>query len=260
MLSKNADNEVIVAVDHGLHHGVFERFEDPEATLETLLDTGVDGFLAGVPFFRRFEDQLDAHSNMIKIATIDLIHNSTFPGEDEGTEIHQQVFSVEEAARIGADAIEAALVSGREDPDVLEQNTNFIVSASETARQFDLASVVEPTLWGKRADNELHAERLAHANRIGFELGADVLKSPYPGDPDSFEPIVDNAPLPVYIAGGPATETDREALGMVKGAMDVGANSVMIGRNIWQREDPAEIVAQMSAIVHGGATVDEALE
>ncbi len=260
MLSNHSDNAVIVALDHGLNHGVFDHFEDPETTLKILLKSSVDGLLAGVPFLRQFEEQINANSDLIKIATIDHFHNSTLPGEDEGTEIHQQVFSVEEAARIGADAIKTALVYGREDPAVLEQNIRFIAGASETARQFDIASVVEPTLWGTRADDELHAGRLAHANRIGFEIGADVLKSPYPGDPESFEPIVSNAPLPVYIAGGPPMETDREALKMVEGAINVGANGVMIGRNIWQHEDPQAIIAQISAIVHEGSTVEEILE
>jgi len=260
MLPTSSGNAVVVAIDHGLHHGVFERFEDPEATLENLLETGVDGILAGVPFLRQFEETIESYPDLVTIATIDLLHNSTFPGEDDGTEIHRQVFSVEEAARTGADAIKSALVYGREDPDVLEENVRFVAEASETARQYGLLSVVEPTLWGKLAEDELHAGRLAHANRIGFEIGADVLKSPYPGDPDSFDPIVSNTPLPVYIAGGPATDSDREALGMVRGAMDAGANGVMFGRNIWQRENPAEVVAQIDAIVHDGATVDEVLD
>lgn len=259
MLHTDSGNAVIVAIDHGLHNGVNEQFEDPETTLANLLDTDIDGILAGIPFIRRFQGMLERYPGLTTIATIDQLHNSTFPGENDGTEIHHQVFSVEEAARLDADAIKSALVYGREDPAVLEQNLSFVARASERARELGIPSVVEPTLWGKLAEDDLDADRLAHANRIAFELGADILKSPYPGDPASFEPIVSNAPLPVYIAGGPAVDTDREALGMVKGAMDIGARGVMIGRNIWQRDDPASMIRAIGEIVHEGAAVDDVL-
>lgn len=259
MLHTESGNAVIVAIDHGLHNGVYERFEDPQATLETLLETDIDGILAGIPFIRQFQDTLERYPGLKTIATIDQLHESTFPGESDGTEIHHQVFSVEEAVQLGADAIKSALVYGRKDPEVLEQNLKFVASASERARELGIPSVVEPTLWGQLAEDDLDAGRLANANRIAFELGADILKSPYPGDPASFEPIVSNSPLPVYIAGGPAVDTDRQALEMVKGAMDVGSRGVMIGRNIWQREDPASMIRAISGIVHAGATVDDVL-
>jgi class I fructose-bisphosphate aldolase len=62
----------------------------------------------------------------------------------------------------------------------------------------------------------------------------------------------------MYIAGGPAVDTDREVLEMVRGACDAGALGVMFGRNIWQRDDPAAVIDALSSIVHDDATVEEA--
>jgi len=258
LFDRNSGNAVVVALDHGQHNGVYDRFEDPGETLDAVLASGADGVIAGVPFLRRFADRFDAHPDVDRIATIDLLHSSTFPGESEGAEIHRQVFSVAEAARIGADAVKAALVYGREDPDVLEENLRFVAEAAEEARAVGLDSVIEPTLWGQRAEDALDADRLANANRVGFEVGADVLKSPYPGSPEAFAPIVENAPVPVCIAGGPATEDDREALEMVAGAMEAGARGVMIGRNVWQRPDVAGMVRAIRAVVHEGADASTA--
>ena len=254
------DRSVVVAIDHGLHSGVVSRFEEPAAILEAVLAGGADGIIAGVPFIRQFESTLDAYPSVARIATIDLLHSSTFPGESETAEIHEQVFSVEAAAAVGADAIKAALVYGREEPAVLAENTRFIARAAERAGRHGIDAVIEPTLWGQRADDKLDAERLASANRIGFEIGADVLKSPYPGSADDFAPIVDNAPVPVLIAGGPATDRDLDALAMVRGAMDAGANGVMMGRNVWQRDDPGAMVQAIRAIVHEDATPEQANE
>lgn len=258
MFDASSGAAVVVAIDHGQHFGVLDGFEDPAATLESVLDGRPDGLIAGVPFLRRFDGLIPAE--VTRIATVDVFQDSTLPGEDENAEIHRQVFSVEAADRAGADAIKAALVYGREEPAVLGRNLEFVGEIGEAARRIGLETVVEPTLWGERAEDEHDPRGLAHVNRIGFEMGADVLKSPYPGDPDAFEAIVDNAPVPVLIAGGPATESDRDALGMVREAMDAGASGVMIGRNIWQRDDTAAMVDAMGALVHEDASVGQALE
>jgi class I fructose-bisphosphate aldolase len=250
------EDAVVAAIDHGLHWGSYDDFADPEATLRTLLEANVDGLLAGVPFFRRFRSVIEEY-DVHRIATLDLLHNSTIPGGDDGSEIHTQVFSADAAVEAGADAAKMALVYGRSDPAVLSKNLEFVGDGAETCKQVDLPLVVEPTLWGQRIEDEFNGDMLADAARIASELGADLLKLPYPGA-DEFVPIVDHAPVPVYIAGGPAVENDREVLEMVAGARDAGGRGVMFGRNIWQREDPVAVVDAFRRIIHDGASVDDA--
>lgn len=250
------EDAVVVAIDHGLHWGSYDDFTDPEATLRELLEANVDGLLAGVPFFERFESLIDNY-DVRRIATLDLLHDSTIPGRDDGSEIHTQVFSPEAAAQVGADAAKVALVYGRSDPAVLAENVEFVADAAHACNDAGLPLVVEPTLWGQEIDDEFDGKLLADAARIAFELGADVLKTPYPGAA-GFAPIVENAPVPVYIAGGPAVESDREVLEMVAGARDAGGCGVMFGRNVWQRQNPAAVVDVLRRIVHEGADVEEA--
>jgi DhnA family fructose-bisphosphate aldolase class Ia len=252
--------QVIVAIDHGLNWGIYEGFENPQATLETVLKNDPDGILASVPFIRRFQDTIEEYSNIRTIATIDLLHDSTLPGDRGDAEIHSQVFDVETVANLGVDAMKVALVYGRDDPAILEKNINFVANAAQRGRELGIPLIVEPTLWGNRIEDDLDPEYLANANRLAFELGADILKSPYPGNRESFAPIADNAPQPLYIAGGPAAESDTEVLEMVRGAMDEGALGIMFGRNIWQHEDPGRIIDALSTIVHEDASVETATE
>ena len=254
MTDASFGRSVIVALDHGLHWGVYDGFEDPGETLDHVLDADPDGILASVPFLRRFESRIAA-AGVHTIGTIDLLYDSTLPGQHEDAEIHTQVFSAADAADV-ADAAKVALVYGRDDPEVLKENAEFVARASEACRAADIPLVVEPTLWGNRVTDEFDPDLLAHANRLAFELGADILKSPYPTA--GFEPIAANAPQPMYIAGGPAVDTDREVLEMVRGACDAGALGVMFGRNIWQRDDPTAVIDALSSIVHDDATVEEA--
>lgn len=247
---------VFVALDHGLHWGAYDGFENPEELLKRVLEADPDGILASVPFLRRYQELVNSY-DVHTIGTLDLLHDSTLPGVQDGAEIHSQVFSAEYAADI-ADAAKVALVYGREDPAVLQENIKLVASASEAYRGTNTPLIVEPTLWGARADDEFDLEYLTHANRIAFELGADILKSPYP--PEGFERIVGNAPQPVYIAGGPTVDTDREVLEMVWNACDKGAEGIMFGRNIWQRDDPTAIIEALTAIVHDESSVDEAIK
>ena len=260
MLDLDSDSAVIVAMDHGLNWGVQPGFEDPEATLSAVLDGDPDGVLAGVPFLRRFEALLDDHPDVDRVATLDLFHESTLPGVREDAEIHRRVFGPQAAIDAGADAAKVALVYGRHAEATLETNLVETAEAAESCRERGLPLVVEPTLWGERIDDELDPTYIRNATRVAFELGADVLKCHYPGDPEAFGRIAGDAPVPVYIAGGPAADTDLAALRMVADAVGAGARGVMIGRNIWQRDDPAGMIDAVGAVVHEGVAPEAAAD
>ncbi|MBS7287920.1 MAG: fructose-bisphosphate aldolase, partial [Candidatus Freyarchaeota archaeon] len=103
-------------------------------------------------------------------------------------------------------------------------------------------------------------DTIAHASRLGAELGADVVKTPYTGDPETFRKVVEGCPVPVVIAGGPKAETDADVLRMVRGAMDAGAVGVAMGRNAFQHENPVAIVRAVVEIVLNDVDVEEAAE
>jgi len=103
------------------------------------------------------------------------------------------------------------------------------------------------------------ASNLGHAVRLGEELGADILKTSYSGDPESFERVVESTDAPVIMAGG-SPGTDREMLENVRGAMDAGAAGVSMGRSIFQHDEPEAMASAVSSIVHEDATPNEALD
>ena len=92
------------------------------------------------------------------------------------------------------------------------------------------------------------------------ELGVDIVKTNYTGDPDSFKEVVDGALVPVVIAGGPKVETNEELLQMVKDSIEVGGAGVAFGRNLFQAENPGKITRAISEVVHNDLEVEEALK
>ena len=54
---------------------------------------------------------------------------------------------------------------------------------------------------GPKINDEKDPEVVAHAARLGAELGADIIKTNYTGDPDTFKEVVKGCPAPIVIAG-----------------------------------------------------------
>ena len=71
---------------------------------------------------------------------------------------------------------------------------------------------------GPKVKNGYDVSVVKHAARVGAELGADIVKVPYTGSPESFREVVEGCFVPVVIAGGEKMETDRDILEMVKGS------------------------------------------
>jgi fructose-bisphosphate aldolase/2-amino-3,7-dideoxy-D-threo-hept-6-ulosonate synthase len=113
---------------------------------------------------------------------------------------------------------------------------------------------------GPSIKNPHDPEVVALAARAGAELGADIIKTNYTGDPDSFKNVVRGCPVPVIIAGGPKMKSDSDMLETIEGAMGAGAKGVAIGRNVFQHESPTEMTKAIARIVHEGRSSAEALE
>ena len=102
----------------------------------------------------------------------------------------------------------------------------------------------------KHANPPRYTQLVAHAARIGMELGADVIKTPYTGSPETFATVVDAIrPVPVVIAGGPLC-SEAQALSDARGAVAAGAHGVSFGRNVFDREDPARMLQLLHSAVH----------
>jgi class I fructose-bisphosphate aldolase len=115
-------------------------------------------------------------------------------------------------------------------------------------------------LPGGFSNPQLHtAENTRVACRIAAELGADVIKTKYTGDGKSFSEVVTGCYCPIVVLGGKKMGSDRELLVMVRDAIAAGAAGVVLGRNVWQRSNPRELVSALSRIIHENASLEESM-
>jgi len=167
------------------------------------------------------------------------------------------VCSVERALKMGADGVSIHINIGADEEPEMLQDAHRVV---ESSREWGLPLIAMMYPRGKKIKDENAPEVVNIAVRAGAELGADIVKTNYTGDIDSFKYIVKSVHVPVIIAGGPKTDTIQDLLQLVYDSIQAGGKGVAFGRNVFQAEDPIKIVKALSKIVHHNYTVGEVLK
>jgi len=90
---------------------------------------------------------------------------------------------------------------------------------------------------------------VAHAARLGWELGCDVIKTTWTGDIDSFKIVTSSVPIPILVAGGEKQDNFSETIDMVRKAIEAGAAGVCMGRQIFESENPENCIKLLKEIV-----------
>ena len=250
IMNRSTKRTIIVPMDHGVSSGPIEGIRDIKLAVDRVAEGGANAVVL--------------HKGMVRAG-----HRGG--GRDIGLIVHLSastdlspskndkvlVCSVEEAIRLGADAVSIHVNIGADLEREMLRDFGVVSRACEEW-QIPLLAMVYGR--GPKIENQYDPKVVAHCARIGAELGADIVKVPYSGDPESFRLATEGSPIPVVIAGGPKMKSERDVLEMVHGAIKAGASGLSIGRNIFQAKDPALMVRAMAKIVHEGGTVEEALQ
>lgn len=160
--------------------------------------------------------------------------------------------SIDEVLRLNAAAVGCSIFIGSDHEKQTVMNLAKLVNECSTYG----IPVMAVTAVGKELEKR-DARFLALAARMFAEIGADVVKTYWCED---FEKVVEGCPVPVVIAGGPKVETEKEVFDFVYDGMQRGAAGLNLGRNVWQNPHPVAIMRALQAIIHEGATNDEAHE
>jgi class I fructose-bisphosphate aldolase len=248
------DRTLLLAMDHGLEHGPSDFSPVPETVdPETVFDIGT-------------------HDAVTAIAVQKGIAETYYPSYEEDVSLLLKLnggtnmrmgeptsplnCSVEYAAEIGADAVGYTLYPGsNHEPGMFEA----FREVQEAARAFDLPVAAWSYPRGQGVKNDTSSDVVAYAARTALELGADVAKVKYPGDPEAMSWATRAAgDMNVLLSGGSKTD-DRAFLSRVETALDAGAAGLAVGRNVWQRDDPTRILDALERLIFEDASVDASI-
>lgn len=261
LVNPTSRKSVTIPVDHGIALGSIPGLTEPLAVLARLIELGVDAVLLGPGLAKISTGMFERRDAPARILTVDYALFSSIPGRPAGASETGMISSVECALRYDCDCLKVVLVWGLERDKQLE-NLKLVGKLADECDKAGLPLMVEPVLWGDLIPREVKndPELIEHAARIGLEVGADVLKIPYTGDPESFSRMVRRLSVPVMVLGGPKMGTSRDLLQIASDSIRSGAQGIVFGRNVWQSASMEPLVRALQDVVHLGADVDAAMD
>jgi 3-hydroxy-5-phosphonooxypentane-2,4-dione thiolase len=233
---------LFLPIDHGYFQGPTHCLEKPGETIKPIYQYA-DAIMCTRGVLRNCVDPAIEKPIIMRVSgAVSVV------GEDLANE--SVVTSIEEILRLNASAVSMSVFVGSKYENKSLSNLSKLVDECE---EYGIP-VMAVSAVGKELEKR-EARYLALAARISAEIGARVVKTYYC---ENFHKVVEGCPVPVVIAGGPKTETQKEVFDFVYDGMQAGAIGVNLGRNIWQTENPVASIRAIRGIIHEGYTVKEA--
>ncbi len=237
-----------IPMDHSFTVGPISGLENPEEMIVKIAKGGATSFLV-------HKGVIKSLRKPVPIGMIMHISASTSLSLAPNRKMLNS--SVLEGIRLGADAISVHVNMGsKEEPEMLEQ----LGMVADQCDEYQMPFIAMMYPRGENIKDPSDPQVVAHVARVGAESGADVVKTVYTGDMESFKEVVRKCPVPVVLAGGAKVDTDAAILQLANDVMEAGAMGVTFGRNVFQHRDPTLIVKALRRIVIDRSSVEEAME
>ncbi len=240
---------LVFAMDHAAIFGVMEGLERPGEVIAQVRAGGADAILTSYGVCTRFGGEIGGMGVILRA------DGGTSALSRERHPLHL-VYDARDALRIGADAVG---VMGMPGSQFEHETLPYLSEIVGQCVEWGIPVMAEMLPGGFENPDEMWtAQNIAHACRIGAELGVDFIKTTYSGDVESFRQVVRQTYVPLIVLGGKSKDP-RELLTMVYEAMQAGASGVAVGRSIYCYAEPVRITAAVAAVIHENATVDVAM-
>ncbi len=233
---------LIVPMDHSVTIGPLGSVDRVANVLQSIAQAGADA----VVLHRGRATQADAGA----FARMGLIvHLSAGTNRSLDADAKVMVGGVEDALRVGADAVSIHVNIGSTTEH--RQLEDFWA----VSRECEILGVPLLAMMYSRGPlrpaGAEDAAEVAHLAAIATDLGADLVKVNYTGDPESMRTVVESCPIPIYVAGGSRVGSDEDAVSLGAEIMSGGVAGLSFGRNIFAATNPYAVTAQLAQIVHG---------
>lgn len=237
-----------IPMDHGLSNGPISGLENPHTAIYKYYNHGITSIIINKGILKTLQTPINIGILVHYSASTSL---SMYPNKKV------LIGSVEEALRLGADGVSVHInIGGKEEPEMLKQ----LGIMSEQCHKWNIPLLAMMYPRGENIKDPHDPDIVAHVARIGAECGADIIKTLYTGDIDSFSKIVKSTPVPLVIAGGPKIKKRTDILKLTEDVMNAGAIGITYGRNIFADKEPIKMIRALSSIIFKKNTSKEALK
>lgn len=239
-----AGKALYLAYDQGLEHGPTGDFDDININPLYIIKIAQKSKFQGLVFQKGIAEKYRKEIKKSKIPLILKLNGKT--SLYKGEPIARQLCSVKEAIQLGASAVGYTIYIG-------SAHESFMMNEFENIEEEAHAKGLPVIAWiyprGKAIKNDASRKIMSYAARVGLELGADIVKLKYGGNPtDLIWTVKAAGKTKVVIAGGPPIN-EKTLLKQVSEIMKTGAVGLAVGRNVWQNPNPLQITKKIQGII-----------
>jgi fructose-bisphosphate aldolase, class I len=260
---------LLLPIDQGIEHGPRDFFpnpasKDPEYQFRLAAEAGYSAIACQIGLATKYYPDYAGQVPFI----LKVNGKTDVPPDDEA--LSPTNASVEDAVRLGADAVGYTLYVGspRQDEDLHQ-----LKGVREDCDRFGMPLVIWAYPRGRDIEKKGGRDSfyaIDYAARMAMEMGADVVKlnmpkldpekaknSPAPynklevSQEEAIRQCVESAGRSLVVLSGGSKADDEAVLAQTRAVMEAGGSGVIYGRNVWQREWNAaqEIIEQIKEIM-----------
>ena len=251
LVNPKSDKMMAITVDHSISRGILQGLINIQDTIDKIVAGGPNAITMTKGIAELcFPKHAGKCSLLLKCSSYSPVEptcDGMFGDADEGV-------------RMGADGVSVgAMMLGNYQAQQLREIGEM--SKQCMALGMPLIGHMYPKGESVKKEDYTKWENIAYSVRAGAELGVDIIKTTYTGDPDTMAKVVASCPARVAIQGGDGCHTIEDYMNMTYDAINkAGVGGVVFGRFVWSYEDVTSLVKSLSTIIHEGATVKQALE
>jgi fructose-bisphosphate aldolase, class I len=240
----NRGKTLILAYDQGLEHGPESDFNDKNADPLYIIDIAKKGRFSALAVQKGIAEKYNKEIKASKVPLILKLNGKT--KLSKGEPMSTQLCSVKEAIQLGATAVGYTIYLGSlRESEMLSQFEEI----QEEAHDNGLPVVAWMYPRGKNVSKKINRELMSYSARAALELGVDVAKIQYTGNPKDAERAVQVAGRCKIVISGGTRRGEKEFLDDVNDLIHVGVSGFAIGRNIWQHPKPMEITKKIKKVM-----------
>ena len=254
LVNPKSNKMMAITVDHAISRGIapMTGIQDIQGAIDKIVAGRPDAMTMTGPIAERC---LEKHAGKVSLLCKISSYSPVSPTQDA-------VFgTVDSAIALGADAVSMGCMTLG---DFQNEQFEAIGKVAQECRLkgMPLIGHVYPMGESVPVDQRASWENIAYCVRSACELGMDIVKTTYTGDPESMAKAISCVPssFRVVIQGGDACKTLDDYLNMTYDAMQCGVGGVTMGRFVWDYKDVTALVIALRYIIHEGYTPKQAKE
>ena len=265
---------LLLPIDQGIEHGPRDFFpnpasKDPDYQFRLAAEAGYSAIACQIGLATKYYPDYAGRVPLI----LKVNGKTDLPPSDRALSTVNA--SVEDAVRLGADAVGYTLYVGspRQDEDLLQ-----LKGVRQDCDRYGMPLVIWAYPRGEAVESKggqgsFYA--IDYAARMAMEMGADIVKLNMPKiDPDkdkdapapyneggfsqedAISHCVESAGRALVVLSGGSKIDDGKLLEQTRFVMEAGGSGVIYGRNVWQREwgEAVEIVEQIKEMIVASVT------